>query len=81
MRLQGVDSVEQLICMVEIPCMYFVRAVKIVTSFCTFSVGPYRRVKLCAALVFTGEQRYIIREVSETQNSYICHPSSQQEEV
>ena len=37
--------------------LYFLRAVKIVASFCTFSGGPYRHVKLCTALVFTGEQR------------------------
>ena len=61
--------------------MYFLRAVIIIASFCTFSLEPYRRVKLCTALVFTGEQRYIITEISEILNIYVCHPSSQKEEV
>ena len=46
---------------------YFLRAVKIVASFCTYSVEPYRHVKLCTALAVTGEQRYITRDISETQ--------------
>ena len=60
---------------------YFLGAVKIIASFCTFSVQPNRHVKLCTALVFTGEQREIIRDISEAQNSYICRPSSHQQEV
>ena len=47
--------------------IYFLCAVKIVASFCTFSVGLYRHVKICTALVFTGEQRKIIRDTSETE--------------
>ena len=51
------------------------------THWTTPTANQSNTVKLCTALAFTGEQRYIIKEISETQNIYICDPSSQQEEV
>ena len=45
--------------------------VKIVASFCTFSVEPYRHFNFCAAIVFTEEQRYIVRDISKSKQLYL----------